>query len=213
MALCASGFHSCHNAVEAKPAHVNITKKKTVHVYFFEGFNASLGKSAIKDLNNFFNSVSFEGVIPYPDSAFYPPRDRYKADKLVKHLRKLQESTSDPVIAFAGKDISVGLHGYDDFGVMGWTRISIKSSVVSSHRLKQGSAMKRDFLKLAIHELAHADGVPHCKNSDQCIMRDANKKNLFPELNGFCPKCSSLLSKRGWKGRYINSVKIKMVCW
>lgn len=195
-------FVSCNNKDEAKEAKTEVKtaskRQKTVHVYFFEGFNKTLGNYTISELRQTFDSVSFEGVIPFPDSAYYAPRNRYKADKLVKHLRQLQASPSELVVGFSPKDISDRVHGYEDFGVMGWTRHSLHSSVVSTHRLADKSRLQSDFVKLVLHELGHADGLPHCKNSVSCYMKDANKQNHFPELDGFCDKCKTHLSKRGW---------------
>lgn len=195
-------FVSCINKGESPKtvAEVKTTDKpiKTVHVYFFEGFNQNLGNKTINKLKQTFDSVSFEGVIPFPDSAYYAPRKRYKASKLVKHLRKLQSLPSELVVGFSSKDISGRVHGYDDFGVMGWTHCSLHSSVVSTHRLADKNRLQSDFLKLVLHELGHADGLPHCKNSTSCYMRDANKQNHFPELDGFCDKCKKHLSKQGW---------------
>lgn len=173
--------------------------KKTVHVYFFDGFSKSLGENTIKELENIFDSVAFEGTIPFPDSAYYAPRNRYKADKLVKHLRHLQPSSDELVVGFSPKDIADKVHGYDDYGVMGWTRHSLRSSVVSTYRLRDKNRIQKDFVKLVLHELGHADGLPHCKDSSTCYMRDANKQNHFPELFGFCDKCTNHLKKRGWK--------------
>lgn len=55
-------------------------RKKTVHVYFFEGFDRKLGEKTIAQLNEVFDSVAFEGTIPLPDSAYYARNKRYKAD-------------------------------------------------------------------------------------------------------------------------------------
>ena len=202
MAVSMSMICSCSNKEESKETKREDVKavannKKIVHVYFFEGFNKSLGDNTMKELKHTFDSVAFEGVIPFPDSAYYAPRSRYKADKLVKHLRQLQAS-SELVVGFSSKDISDRVHGYEDFGVMGWTRISLHSSVVSTYRLSDKSRLQSDFVKLVLHELGHADGLPHCKNSVSCYMRDANKQNHFPELGGFCDKCKTHLSKQGW---------------
>lgn len=193
---------SCSNKKDTKGTKTEAKSEsqhlKTIHVYFFEGFNKTLGNNTISELRQTFDSVSFEGVIPFPDSAYYAPRNRYKADKLVKHIRQLQASPSELVVGFSPKDISDRIHGYEDFGVMGWTRHSLHSSVVSTHRLADKSRLQSDFVKLVLHELGHADGLPHCKNSVSCYMRDANKKNHLPELDGFCDKCKTHLSKRGW---------------
>ena len=202
MMLSACFLGSCNNNSKEKgdtlKAKTEAKAKKTVHVYFFEGFNKSLGENTLNKLKETFDSVAFEGTIPFPDSAYYAPRQRYKADKLVKHLRHLQASNSELVVGFSPKDISDKVHGYDDFGVMGWTRISLHSSVVSTYRLSDKSRLQSDFVKLVLHELGHADGLHHCKNSVSCYMRDANKQNHFPELDGFCDKCKTHLSKRGW---------------
>ena len=111
----------------------------------------------------------------------------------------MQASNSELVVGFSPKDISDKVHGYDDFGVMGWTRHSLRSSVVSIHRLADKSRLQEDFVKLVLHELGHADGLPHCKESTTCYMRDANKQNHFPELFGFCDKCTKHLKSKGWK--------------
>lgn len=198
---------SCTNKKETKETKTKVKSEsqrlKIVHVYFFEGVNQSLGDNTIKELKHTFDSVAFEGVIPLPDSAYYTPRNRYKADKLVKHLRQLHAS-SELVVGFSPKDISDRVHGYEDFGVMGWTRISLHSSVVSTFRLADKRRLQTDFVKLVLHELGHADGLPHCKNSSSCYMRDANKQNHFPELNGFCDKCKEHLIKHGWKFNHNN---------
>lgn len=203
MMLSACFLGSCNNnskdKVDAHKAKTEIKAKKTLHVYFFEGFNKSLGENTLNELKETFDSVAFEGTIPFPDSAYYAPRQRYKADKLVKHLRHLQPSNSELVVGFSPKDISDKVHGYDDFGVMGWTRHSLRSSVVSTHRLADKSRLQEDFVKLVLHELGHADGLPHCKESSTCYMRDANKQNHFPELFGFCDKCTKHLKSKGWK--------------
>ena len=205
MMLSACFLGSCNNNSKEKgdtpkaKTEVKVMANKTIHVYFFEGFNKSLGENTLNKLKETFDSVAFEGTIPFPDSAYYAPRQRYKADKLVKHLRHMQASNSELVVGFSPKDISDKVHGYDDFGVMGWTRHSLRSSVVSIHRLADKSRLQEDFVKLVLHELGHADGLPHCKESTTCYMRDANKQNHFPELFGFCDKCTKHLKSKGWK--------------
>ena len=206
LAVCACMVCACGNAAEQTHTEqvkqhqkkVVAPKKKTVHVYFFDGFKDALGKNTIKELDEVFDSVEFEGVIPYPDSAYYAPRNRYKADKLVRHIKALQKGTSDLEIGFASKDISAAVHGHDDFGIMGWTRISLKTAVVSTFRVKGANAQNRDFFKLVIHELGHTEGLQHCKNSRTCYMRDAKGTYHLHELTDFCPTCKAHLIKRGW---------------
>ena len=110
MMLSACFLGSCNNNSKEKgdtpKAKTEVKAKKIVHVYFFEGFNKSLGENTLNKLKETFDSVAFEGTIPFPDSAYYAPRQRYKADKLVKHLRHLQASNSELVVGFSPKDIS-----------------------------------------------------------------------------------------------------------
>lgn len=171
---------------------------KVLHVYYYDGFNTTLGDMTIAQLKTIFDSVALEGTIPFPDSAYYMPRERYKADKLLKHQRALCPSKTDLVIGFSGEDISVAVHGYDDWGIMGLGSAKLKSCVISTHRLKNKAHLKEDFNKLALHELGHCEGLPHCNHSETCIMRDANKQNLFPQLTEFCPSCNAHLINRGW---------------
>lgn len=196
IATSASKDVATSTTTEGKPAPKH---KKTVHVYYFKGFNKAIGEKTIKALKQTFDSVAFEGEISFPDSAYYAPRNRYKADKLIKHLKRQQASPTDLVVGFSPMDISARVHNYDDFGVMGLTFPSLHCSVVSTHRLANNSRLQSDFVKLVLHELGHADGLPHCKNSSSCYMRDANKRNHFPELDGFCNKCKQHLTKRGWR--------------
>lgn len=201
MLLCICFLGSCTQKTEPTSTTKTVTvhKSKVIHVYFFDGFNKNLGEYTIKELHKTFDKVVFEGTIPFPDSAYYAPRNRYKADKLVKHLRQLQPTSKELVVGFSPRDISDKVHGYDDYGVMGWTRHSKASSVVSTYRLKDKSRLTEDFPKLVLHELGHADGLPHCKQSATCYMRDANMQNHFPELQGFCQKCTAYLKKHNWK--------------
>ena len=80
MMLDACCVRSCNNNSKEKcdthKAKTEVKAKKTVHVYFFEGFNKSLGENTLNKLKETFDSVAFEGTIPFPDSAYYAPRQR-----------------------------------------------------------------------------------------------------------------------------------------
>jgi len=69
-----------------------------------------------------------------------------------------------------------------------------KGCVASSFRVKD----KKNFPKVVIHEIGHTSGLPHCKEA-ACLMQDAEGKDKFRELTGFCRKCSAHLRSRGWK--------------
>ncbi|MGX8697799.1 MAG: hypothetical protein ACSW8D_15580 [Prevotella sp.] len=67
------------------------------------------------------------------------------------------------------------------------------SSVVSNYRVKDKSL----FYKVAVHELLHAFGLPHCKNKDRsCYICDANKTPQLKKQIRLCPDClKKLLDK------------------
>lgn len=202
LALATALLSSCGNN---KTPHTEDTESssksqptKVLHVYYYDGFNTTLGDMTIAQLKTVFDSVALEGTIPFPDSAYYMPRERYKADKLLKHQRALCPSKTNLVIGFSAKDISVAVHGYDDWGIMGLGSAKLKSCVISTYRLKNKENLKNDYYKLALHELGHCEGLPHCNHSETCIMRDANKRYILPQLTGFCPSCNAHLINRGW---------------
>jgi archaemetzincin len=68
--------------------------------------------------------------------------------------------------------------------------------VVSTFRLQKGELSDQLF-KLSLHELAHTQGLPHCKNKT-CFMRDAKGENHLDEEIGFCQSCKSFLKSKGW---------------
>jgi archaemetzincin len=53
------------------------------------------------------------------------------------------------------------------------------------------------FYKVAIHELGHTQGLPHCENKT-CYMRDAEGGNPLEEEVDFCKTCKMFLKNRGW---------------
>lgn len=188
-----------HGVGEHEEAAAEVKKPKVVHVCYYARLNKSLGCPVVKELKQIFDSVDFCGYMPYPDSAYYAPRKRYRADVLIQDLRKRWPAPEDELmIGFVPYDISCSVHGYKDYGVMGLTSYSLRTAVVSPHRLNDWNTIHDDFLKLVLHELGHAEGLPHCSN-DSCYMRDAEGRNHFGELTGFCDKCSAHLKARGWK--------------
>ena len=53
------------------------------------------------------------------------------------------------------------------------------------------------FYKVALHELGHTEGLPHCKNKT-CLMRDAEGGNPLNEEKEFCISCKKYLKGKKW---------------
>src|SRR5690606_32525329 len=129
-----------------------------------------------------------------PEIAYYKPRNRYRADKLISYLKN--EYSADKIIGLTNRDISTTSGKYEDWGIMGLAYRPGKSCVISTFRTFRGAKSeehrKQRIKKVVFHEFGHTLGLPHCENSKSCLMRDAEGKvSTVDEASGFCTKCKS----------------------
>src|SRR6188508_1485166 len=99
-----------------------------------------------------------------PRSAWYSPRRRYRAEKLLNYLdaEVLPGSGCDLVMGFTGADISTTKGEHPDWGILGLAWIGGPSGVVSTNRLgrRVGARSKaKRAVKVMNHELGHARGL------------------------------------------------------
>jgi archaemetzincin len=127
-----------------------------------------------------------------PPHAYYLPRNRYRADSLIKWMAA-KAGPGEVYVGLTSVDISTTKDGNADFGVMGLGYQPGRACVISSFRLKN----KRNFYKLVLHEAAHTAGLPHCPEAT-CFLRDAKGGDHTEEEIGFCNSCSNLLKAKGW---------------
>ena len=180
-------------------------KKTTLQIYAYGDFPETMVTFLQSKLAEVFGNVKIKGHLDFPDDAWYAPRQRYRAPKLLAYQKTLftcngqEKSNSEYILGLTTKDISLKYKEHEDWGVMGLSSLNQRVSVISTFRLGGVQKMNKDsFCKLALHELGHAAGLPHCDKSKTCIMRDANGKDHFPQLTDFCPSCKSYLQEQGW---------------
>lgn len=132
--------------------------------------------------------------IELPADAWYAPRKRYRAEKLLDHLRADVWSGSGctVVMGVAAVDISTTKDDIEDWGILGLGEIDGAVGVVSSYRMKRGKVSRRKVIqravKVANHELGHVLGLPHMDGGAECMMNDAHGtvKTVDAEHGGMC---------------------------
>ena len=116
---------------------------------------------------------------PMPKAAYYPPRDRYKANQLVEILELDLDDRFTHVIGLTTRDVSFRKGDVKDWGVFGLGQVGGKACVVSTFRLRAGKATDLVFqarlVKVVNHELGHTFGLGHCRTAG-CLMQDAGGK-------------------------------------
>ncbi|WP_052572674.1 archaemetzincin [Haloferula sp. BvORR071] len=133
-------------------------------------------------------------ALPLPKEAWYEPRERYRAEKLLTHLDAKAPAAHTVVIGITEKDISTTKDEHEDWGIFGLGDLVGRACVVSTFRLSARGAdeakLRERLRKVAIHEVGHVAGLPHCPQAG-CVMRDAESSiATVDEENGeFCPDC------------------------
>jgi archaemetzincin len=112
-----------------------------------------------------------------PKSAYYAPRKRYRAEKLLDFLRDevWPDSGCDLVVGFTSVDISTTKGEHHDWGIFGLGTIAGVSGVVSTHRLRRRASLdkqRRRTVSVTNHEIGHVLGAPH-GGEPGCLMNDA----------------------------------------
>ncbi len=143
-------------------------------------------------------SVSVVAPKPLPASAFYPARNRYRADRLLPFLSTIA-APGVKVLGITAADISVTKDSHPDWGVFGFATLGGTPAVISTFRLARHASVQHPphlrALKVAVHELGHTFGLPHCP-SVACVMRAYN--GLIVSLDAaplaFCRTCRTRIA-------------------
>jgi archaemetzincin len=163
-----------------------ITEETFIAIQPFGEFSSKEAEMMQQEISEFYHvNVTLLKSIELPKNAYINIKSsRYRADTLIRFLRKNIDRNYDFVIGLTDKDISTTKYSnrstktikeptykYADWGIFGLGFMPGKSCIVSTFRLKEKNFRSR-FIKICCHELGHNFGLPHCSDKS-CIMQDA----------------------------------------
>lgn len=130
-----------------------------------------------------------------PASAYYEPRQRYRAEKLLAWLHDNTDAAYTKVVGLTESDISTTKGDIEDWGIFGLGALGERPCVVSTFRLGRNvprTKMIERFGKVVGHEVGHTFGLEHC-TTPGCLMGDAEGKvsTVDNEPGQFCESCRS----------------------
>lgn len=165
-------------------------------IYMYDDFPADKARMLETELKKYFQDVELIGDRrALPHSAYVNGRNRYRGSGLLDDLNTLR--SEEATLGLTSKIICIKNELSPDYGIMGLSYLGKGVAVVSSTIPKNGKTHTDDnLIKLALHELGHAYGLPHCPDQ-KCIMVDAEHRMKLPQTTGFCNNCRGLLKKKG----------------
>ena len=170
-----------------------------IAVLYFSAMDENLKAALMQQISATYpcTVTEIKGIANLPAAAYYKPRNRYRAPVVLTYLNSY--SGYDKIIGITTKDISTTKDEIYDWGVMGLGSCPGKACVISTFRLKTPDKplFNERFLKVALHELGHTMGLPHCTYSSTCFMEAAEGtiKSVDREATSLCPNCKKLLTQ------------------
>src|SRR4051812_21315102 len=102
-------FQACHSS----------SGPRVIVIQPFSDFPPELSQSVYRQVKLINDKTLLRSSISLPLAAYYPPRARYRADRLIAFLKRTVVDDDSVVIGLTGKDISTTKGDIADWGVMG----------------------------------------------------------------------------------------------
>lgn len=184
--LFIAGLYACTGPVE---------NRRVIVVQPLAAFSKTDAEHIATQVRSLGAEVVLKDRLPIPKSFYYAPRDRYRADSLIRYL-KTRVGKDSIIVGILNEDISTTKDGVVDWGVMGLGYRPGNSCVVSSFRVNKKKRAGQLY-KVVVHEIGHTEGLDHCPEKT-CLMRDAEGGNPLDEEKDFCDQCKAHLKRKGW---------------
>ena len=194
--FCFTLFSLIFSCEKSKDNAVKNGEEITILIQPFEDVKPKQLTEISENIRKIYPKIKILKPIKFPQNTYYEPRNRYRADSIIKYLRT-KTPNNCVTLALTNTDISVTKGKVADFGIMGLGYRPGKACVASSFRLNPKNKNEQ-FYKIAIHELGHTQGLKHCPDKT-CFMRDAEGKNPTNEEKDFCQNCKKVLRSKHWK--------------
>ena len=112
----------------------------TIDVLPFADISTDEVNFVYTELKKIYPNVLIKNSIPLPRFAFYPIRNRYRADSLIQFINN-KTTDAHITIGLTNKDISTNKEAIPDWGVMGLGCCPGKACVASTFRLTKSEKL------------------------------------------------------------------------
>lgn len=172
-----------------------LANRRVIVVQPLAAFSKAEAQAIVTQVKSLGATVVLNENLPVPKSFYYAPRNRYRADSLIRFLRTSIGKDSI-IVGILNEDISTTKGEIPDWGVMGLGYRPGNSCVVSSFRINKNKRAEQLY-KVVVHEIGHTEGLDHCPEKT-CLMRDAEGGNPLDDEKDFCERCKAQLKRKGW---------------